>query len=413
MNLCVATIVSANYLAYASVLAESLALHEPNGDFKVLVVDRTTPEVRDAVQNSGLDVVYAEDLGLADFDSIAFKYDLVEFNTALKPSFLKHLFARGYQSVVYLDPDIRVFAPLTPVTKALIQHQIVVTPHALAPAMDGLRPSDVDFLRTGAYNLGFIALSRGDDSTQMLDWWEKRCLSHGFSDLGFGTFVDQKWIDLVPSYFGSVHILRDPTCNVAYWNLHEREITKIGPIAEVDRSPLSFFHFSGVKANRPTELSRHQTRHRLIPGTPLATLVADYCAALLRFDHAKYSRLPYTFGHFDDGSRISRAMRRASCIEPRSPTPFAASGTLYRTFKNQNWLNSGTPFKPPSNNTLDFDESARSVRLVNGAVRFLSRLIGVDRLEALLRYAAFLSRESNYARVLFKKSFDFKHNEKR
>jgi hypothetical protein len=314
---------------------------------------------------------------------------------------------------MYLDPDICLFAPLTPVTDALSRRQIVVTPHALAPAMDGLRPSDIDFLRNGSYNLGFIALARGEDSKALLAWWEDRCLSYGFSDLGFGTFVDQKWIDLVPSYFGSVEVLRDRTCNVAYWNLHERHITSSGSAVTVDGLPLSFFHFSGVKAEKPGELSRHQTRHRLHPDTPLATLVADYCAALLRLGHETYKRIPYTFGSFDNGLRITRLMRRASCIAAQPEAPFATEGALYRQFKAKGWVSTTAPFKPPSTNTLDFDASAKSVVWVNKIVRLISHVIGVDRLETLLRYTTFLSRESNYARVLFKRPFDFIHGEKR
>ena len=35
-------------------------------------------------------------------------------------------------------------------------------------------------------------------------------------------FTDQRWIDFVPSLFDHF-ILKDPTYNVAYWNLHERD----------------------------------------------------------------------------------------------------------------------------------------------------------------------------------------------
>jgi hypothetical protein len=411
---CVATIVSANYLAYARVLGESLARHEPTMNFQVLVVDRATPEVKAAVKESGLSVTYAEELGLPDFEAIAFKYELVEFNTALKPTFLKRLFAAGHDRVIYLDPDIRLFAPLTPVTEALGRAQIVITPHALRPAMDGLRPSDIDFLRNGAYNLGFIALARGASATAMLDWWEDRCLSYGFSDLGFGTFVDQKWIDLVPSYFESVEILRSPVCNVAYWNLHERTITMAGEVPMVNGTPLSFFHFSGVKADKPGELSRHQTRHQLQPGLPLAKLVANYCADLLRLGHATFSRLPYTFARFDDGTRLNKLVRRASCIQVQPARPFASTNPLLGQFRSNGWIcDAKAAYKPPSTSTLDFDATARPVVWVNRAVRLLARVMGAERLEVLLRYTAFLARESNFARVLMKAPFEHSHGKRR
>ncbi len=196
---------------------------------------------------------------------------------------------------------------------ALDEAEIVVTPHALAPAMDGLRPSDIDFLRNGSFNLGFIALRRGAESLSLLDWWERRCLSHGFNDLGFGTFVDQKWIDLVPSYFESVHVLRHRGCNVAFWNLHERQLFEVNGSYRVNDVPLVFFHFSGVRADAPEVLSKHQTRHAIAPGSLLARLVSEYSASLLQMGHSSYSKLAYGFGRLDDGTRSP-----ASCGVPRA-----------------------------------------------------------------------------------------------
>ena len=258
LTVCVTTIVAANYLAYAKVLAASLGRYG-TAPLRVLIVDRPTPEVVAAVRDSGLDCVYAQDLGLADFERIAYKYDILELSTALKPTFLKRMLAEGFERVVYLDPDIELHAPLQPVFAALDSAEIVLTPHALQPVMDGMRPSDIDFLRAGSFNLGFIAVRRGADSTALLDWWESRCLSYGFADPGHGTFVDQKWMDLAPSFFTSVHVLRHPGCNVAYWNLHERQLTREGTHTLVNGGPLCFFHFSGVQMNAPGALSKHQT----------------------------------------------------------------------------------------------------------------------------------------------------------
>src|SRR4029079_9492182 len=108
---------------------------------------------------------------------------------------------QGLDQVVYLDPDICLYDSPTPVIEAMQRAEIVLIPHALSPLLDGARPPDIDFLRTGTFNLGFAAFRRGEQSLALLDWWESRCLSHGFNDPGFGTFVDQKWLDLAPCYF--------------------------------------------------------------------------------------------------------------------------------------------------------------------------------------------------------------------
>ena len=410
MKTCFITIVSANYLAYVRVLADSLAKHNP-GELRVLIVDRATPEVRAAVEQSGLACIYAQDLGLDDFERLAYKYDILELNTALKPSFLKWIFAQGFEQAIYLDPDIQLHAPLLPVFDALEKSGIVLTPHTLKPVLDGFRPSELDFLRAGAFNLGFIALRKGADSLALLDWWESRCLAHGFNDPALGTFVDQKWMDLAPSYFDSVGILRDPGCNVAYWNLHERRLEKSGDRLLVNGVPLCFFHFSGVKANDPRQLSKYQNRHSLTAGTVLQSLVADYCSALLAAGHEQSIKLRYTFATLDDGTVITPTMRRALLSGPADEQhPFSATSPLQKQLKAAGIAGSksATGAESPI-----VDQTSRQVVMANHVIRFLGRVLGVQRILQLARYGALLTRGSHLASVLLKRPMDLTHRLRR
>jgi hypothetical protein len=413
VKICFATIVSPNYLAYARVLGESLARHAAQADFQTLVVTRRTVQVRDAVDETGLQVIYAEELGLPDFEQLAYKYDLVELNTALKPSFLKALLARGYDRVVYLDPDICLFDAPLPVLEALDLSEIVLIPHALAPAMDGLRPSDIDFLRTGTFNLGFIGLRQGAHSSALLDWWESRCLSHGFNDPGYGIFVDQKWLDLAQCYFESVRVLKHPGCNVAYWNLHERRVEHSPHGYRVNGEALIFFHFSGVDAASPGTLSRHQNRHAIVAGSALADLVRDYCSRLQAAGHSRWSGLPYSFASRDDGTAITPLMRRAAIVPTMDAAQPFAPGSPFQQSLERAGLTRGAPLRLAKTTTLDFDAQDRSVVLVNRLIRLISRLIGAERLGALLRYATFLGWQSNAAAVLLDEPFDLEHRDRR
>ena len=409
MSLTFATIISPNYLAYARVLADSLARHEPGARLRVLLVDERRPELDAAVAESGLDVVYANELGLPDFGRLAYKYDLVELNTALKPTFLKRLFAEGAQAAVYVDPDIRLYAPLDPVRQALEQSQIVLTPHALAPVMDGARPSDIDFLRTGTFNLGFIALAKGEQSAALLDWWESRCLAFGFNDPSFGTFVDQKWLDLAPCYFDSVRVLKHRGCNVAYWNLHERQVSGTAGAYRAGPDPLVFFHFSGVDRRHPERLSRHQDRHVPQPGSALAELVAGYCEALQAAGHDRWSGLRYSFGALRDGTAITPLMRRAAAASAPEATddPFDPASAFQQRLRRSGVA---TPQPAvPAATTLNFDPSARPVRLVNAAVRLMARVFGASRVAALVRYATFLGWGGNLPALLLQERFELRH----
>lgn len=414
MKNCVVTIVSTNYLAYARVLFESLKKTNCGFDFRALIVDRRTSIVEELVSESGLDVTYAEELQLPDLDRLFYKYDIVELNTALKPTFLKHTFGLGYDHVLYLDPDIRIFSMLTPVLDALKCAEIVLTPHALAPAMDNMRPSDVDFLRGGAYNLGFIGLKSSLQVYDMLDWWESRCLGMGFNDQAFGIFVDQKWIDLVPSYYSSVHILRDPGCNVAYWNLHEREVISDAGDFYVNNKPLIFFHFSGVLPFNSSILSKHQNRHNLQNGTVLHDLVQSYCDSLMTLGHAKYSKIPYGFSTLNDGTAITQIMRRALLVVPYDERePFNCFSRLQRELRTAGITSSQRASTLKAPNAMTFNQSDNKVVFVNLLIRFTCKIIGLSRLQNLLRYTSLLMRESNLSAVLLKRPIDLVHRLRR
>jgi hypothetical protein len=410
LKACFATIVSPNYIAYARVLRDSIRLHAPEAAFRVLVVNSDDAATRHACAQAQLDAVFAPQLGLPDFEQLAYRFDLVELNTALKPTFLKRLFAEGFDTVTYLDPDIRVYDAMQPVDDALARSEIVLIPHSLAPVMDGLRPSDIDFLRTGAYNLGFIGLRRGAQCAALLDWWERRCLSHGFNDPGFGIFVDQKWLDLAPAYFDSVAILKHRGCNVAYWNLHERQLAHEGGRWRVNGEPLVFFHFSGVDPADASRLSRHQDRHRPAPGSALAQLVADYCASLAAAGHAGFKSLPYSYATLSDGTRITTGMRRAARVRGvDAHDPFNPGSPLQRLLRRAGIAAPPGKVRQPQVTTLNFDPTDRRVVWFNFLLRQLARIIGASRLGELLRYATFLGWGSNSAAVLLDRPFELRH----
>jgi hypothetical protein len=69
------TIVSFNYLAYARTLCNSFLEFHPNDKFYVLLVDRLPQDFDPSRENFAL--VLVEELGIPDFESVAFKYGIL------------------------------------------------------------------------------------------------------------------------------------------------------------------------------------------------------------------------------------------------------------------------------------------------------------------------------------------------
>src|SRR5882724_4348532 len=91
---------------------------------------------------------------------MCFQYTILELNTAVKPYFLSHLLDKyGIGKLIYLDPDIFLTGELRAVGRLLDEYSIVLTPHLTVPIEDAAKPTELDILREGAYNLGFLAMA--------------------------------------------------------------------------------------------------------------------------------------------------------------------------------------------------------------------------------------------------------------
>jgi len=238
-KLAVFTICSNNYVAYARTLLNCVRLHHPDADRFLCLVD--APLKMEGLYPDDCQLILASDLGIPDFETFAFQYQLLEINTAVKPFVILRLFEQDYDQVIYFDPDIELFRPLDSVTDALQNGaSFVLTPHVCLPADDDWAPNDVTFMQAGIYNLGFLACGRQSDSERLLRWWARRLRYQCISKPEFGIFVDQKFMDLIPGFSDNCRILRDPTLNVAYWNLSQRSLQREGRSWLVDGQPLPF-----------------------------------------------------------------------------------------------------------------------------------------------------------------------------
>lgn len=306
-RICVCTIVTESYRAHGEVLARSVREHNPGADVVVLNLDADPPL----------------DLGLdrRELLRLAAMYGAPEFVGALKPHLIRHLFEDGADTVILLDADVEVLAPLDLAVALVSEHGLVLTPHMTSPH-EQFEPW---FLRSGMLNGGFVAVGR--EQSPFVDWWAERTARHGHYAVEDGYFAEQRWLDLAPSLFGA-HVLRDPTYNVMGWNLHEREVP-----------PVTFFHFCGG-------FDPHRTdRLATMPGLPwpsldeypaVAEICRDYAAKLLAYGYDEAKRLPYRYGAAGGVTiepRIRRLYREELLLTEAAggdepPNPFA-DGTRF------------------------------------------------------------------------------------
>ena len=310
MKKAVFTIASKNYLHFARTLMDSLRAVHPEWNQFVLLVDEIRNDFDPTKEN--FEVVEATILPLPDKKKFFFRYNILELNTAVKPWMLEWLFSeKGFDQVVYLDPDIFVYKKFAEVEEALDAGSLMVlTPHLTGQLNDDKKPSENEIVKAGSFNLGFIALAKHKNLLPFIHWWQSKLEYHCVVDIMNGLFVDQKWIDLVPGMFGDAFILRHEGYNVAYWNLKHRRLEKQGNDYMVNGQSLVFFHFSGLNPKSPETFSKHQDRYRLSDLGIAKDIILAYCNHVIKNGIDTCIKWKYAYDSFNDGHEIHDLMRR-------------------------------------------------------------------------------------------------------
>lgn len=317
-----------NYLPKARVLAASLKEHHKDWTFCLLLGDNAPP-------NFDLDtepfdrLLTLADLDIPDLRAWMFQHRLVEFCTAIKGFALNHFLEKEHcPKVMYLDPDIMVCNSLATLERLLDAHDILLTPHQLAPqhSSQAIWDNEICSLQHGVFNLGFVACAARTQGIAFSRFWRDRLAAWCRDDKAQGLFTDQKWCDLVPAYFSAAAIVRDPGYNAASWNLTDRHIRRdsSGTFYAND-VPLRFYHFTGHDSGIGKTMSS-------IYGSQMpavAELWDIYEQKLNQSGHKTLKATPWSGGFYSNGQAIEDQARHyyrdTPAIQSLYPDPFATN----------------------------------------------------------------------------------------
>jgi len=305
------TITARNYLSLALTLGDSLRSQNPEINFYIYVVDGL-----DGVDVSILkhQIINVECDSRLFSKANAFKYDVTEYCTSLKPAIFQALFSdhKDCNLIYYLDPDIYVFNSLDEITNGFPEKSLFLSPHVNSCQIQDINPiPDSQHLWEGIFNLGFCAVRRSKASNLILEWWGNRLQSNCYADYIDGLHTDQKWMDYAPAYFKEdLKIVDHPGVNVAHWNLSERAIKGSGNILFANDKNLIFFHFSGFDLSGKS-LTRHvDIDHQIYFDGVIKEIAIFYREKLESNFYQKYIRYNYKYNYFSDSSPITKFHRR-------------------------------------------------------------------------------------------------------
>ena len=351
------TICAKNYLAQALTLKESF-LRYNNIPFFIFLSD--------AADVDGLpDVIELDNSWIPDWKIMAFKYNVIEFSTSIKPFCIKKLFDEGYERVMYLDPDIYICNNLDVVYSYLEKKSVVLTPHRcrICYTTDSLvREQHMSLV--GIFNLGFIALKNDETGMSVVEWWKDKLKDKCMDDSSLGLFVDQKWIDFLPGYFpNEIYVATHLGMNVATWNLQERNVITEGGVYHIKdkfsskKYELLFFHFSSYSPLIPNLLDKRKKESSLELYPSLKALVEEYRKNELKNGYKTFSTTKYSFNYFTNGVRITDFIRKLYNIRKdlfiSKGDPFDSNGYFYSLLVNRKLISVDSSTKPSKSWTIE------------------------------------------------------------
>lgn len=405
------TICAKNYLAQAFTLKKSFQKFNPNCDFFIFLSDDP-----DELKNEESKFVLLDNNWIANWKQMAFKYNVIEFSTSIKPFCFKKIFSEGYDKVIYLDPDIYVTNQLDEIYNYLEKKSIVLTPHYCNIQTEYTGSiTEEEILFVGIYNLGFTAINNNENGNKIINWWMNRLENKCYADKFDALHVDQKWMDFIPAFFpNDVLITHHMGINPAIWNLHERELVinesgdyQILNIESKELFPLLFFHFSGFDPFKPKLINRRHPKYNTDVYPSYIPLFESYISDVYENGYNKYSKLGYYFNSFENGENIIPLHRRLfRALEDSYPDedPFKNNNNFLKVL-NKNKLLTGIK----SNAFSTFSETEKSRRGILGKIiikllKITKKIIGIRYYTSLVSFLTGIIR-------LEKQTFLIKGNE--
>jgi len=241
------TIVTESHIPYALTLFKSVSEHYSNAKFSLLICGCSQDQICELGNFSENIEIFTE----SSFDQNQNARQIIKkyqnnpdhLRWSLKASLLLFLVQERCDKAIYFDSDIFVVGGLQVLTRQLEEYKCLLTPHwrPIDPCVDSIN-FELCF-QHGIYNAGFFGIS--NKGIDILKWWESVCLYKCSTVVRKGYYVDQRYLDIIPTYFNSVKPVQHRGCNIAFWNLKTNTRTiEDGKLKILGKWEPIFIHFS-------------------------------------------------------------------------------------------------------------------------------------------------------------------------
>lgn len=351
----IATVAAARDLAGAAVMARSVKEQMPGTKVVVGIIEEAMPAGALQVPYFDEVVLLGNVLRYPNLSKFFFQYDEEEAKNACKAPLMNYIYDRYPHEAlfVYLDPNTRVYSPISELTTITKDHPIVITGHHTnADYMDWEWRSAHG--KTGVYSSGLLALKRHPEAKRFVLWWAKISERHASNEYAY--------LDLAPVYFDDVYTLRHSGYGIEQRNLIERwniAHTLLGGWT-VNGSPLRTIHYS---KEFPAAMSWIDESK----GQLYSKLYEQYMHELVEAVQPATSS-DWSYSHFSSGERISRAAKQSFRLNyydnPAVDNPFTLSNAFFHSEPAESWSADDIALPYEEVNRMRRTKRAKAVRMV-------------------------------------------------
>ena len=270
------TVSTLDYVPKALALFRSLKRYDPAAQFLVVVTNASSKSDFDQFDISKVPGLILSTLhNFEENDEVqllARRYSPSSdaFRWSIKPQIMLYLhnFLEA-QKVIFLDNDIWFCNPFDFIWDQLENSSILLSPHwrVSDPTIDA--PWFETNFRDGIFNGGFVGTNF--KNLNPLKWWARACAYKCEINYESGLYVDQKYLDFLPTHFPNVNFLSHRGCNVAYWNFHECKRSNENLNGQIQvlinqKYPVIFIHFTkdlikSIKQGKDPLLKNHLAQY--------------------------------------------------------------------------------------------------------------------------------------------------------
>src|SRR5215469_15816165 len=306
------TIICANQLASALVLASSYLKYHPRARFYALVLDTLPAEV---TVHQHIRLIEPALLNLPYLREFLFTYDVGELCNAFRPAFLRFLLDQYNETeIICFDSEILVTSRLQSLLETLPATSIVLPPHLGDAIPESVEQGQREVLAARAYKPGLVAIRKSVETLRFLGWWEAWLHDKCRVDVPDALVIDPRWLDLVKMLF-PVTTLKDPSYQVPYWQTHSPVTEVKGGRALVNNRPIALFHFGAFGDSQESSART--------PSASMSGLFDKYVQLRKLNGSETATTWPYGFRTFNGGTRISLPIRKLYAeLDPRKRSEF-------------------------------------------------------------------------------------------